>query len=586
MYLSNDNSSRITRQLFLKLLPMQILSILVGAANVSVDNAITSKFLGTDAMAAIGLFCPAVEILGLAYVITVGGTILCSRYIGRGEKATVEKIFPMCLTFLGGCAISLAIVCFLFASEEAVLLGAVGDSRYLLTEYIRGYSFGLPGQVLIGMMMQFLPFNGDSKRVYRGIALNITLNVIGDILLVPCLGMGIWGMGFATSISNLLSAGYLLAGFTNKEKIVYFRICSIEFSKIAEMAVLGIPAITFAVGCTIKTYAINNLLVSYGGIPAMAAMSVQGNVACIIGAIPCGAANVMIMLSSMYYGEEDEEALKNLLKNALAVTCGISAICVAVLFVGAGSISSFYYPASDPAWGITYSMLHIFPIFLIFNSVLWILLKLYQGYGDTKLINFIMIFENLVVVLFSVMFIDKIGTDAVWLSYPVSNILCICVIAISIFKLQGRLPVNFKEWLNLKGNFGVNPEDKMSITIVSIEETMELSKQVMKFCQSKGLNEHQCYAAGLCLEEMAVNVIQHGFDKKKNNAIDVRLIYKNSELFLILRDNCREFNPNKYWEQFKANKEGEGIGLRLVKGMSKEMTYQSSLGLNILTIKI
>lgn len=43
---------------YMKLLPLQILGIVVGSLNVLVDGIITGKVLGSEAMTAIGLFSP------------------------------------------------------------------------------------------------------------------------------------------------------------------------------------------------------------------------------------------------------------------------------------------------------------------------------------------------------------------------------------------------------------------------------------------------------------------------------------------------------------------------------------------------
>lgn len=68
----NQNSNRLMRQLYFRLLPAQILVLFINTINVFIDGLITSRYLGTEAMAAIGLFTPATTLLGMSYVLIRG----------------------------------------------------------------------------------------------------------------------------------------------------------------------------------------------------------------------------------------------------------------------------------------------------------------------------------------------------------------------------------------------------------------------------------------------------------------------------------------------------------------------------------
>ena len=52
------NSSSIVRQMYLKILPMQIFGIIVNAINSLIDGIVTSRILGPKALSAVGLFGP------------------------------------------------------------------------------------------------------------------------------------------------------------------------------------------------------------------------------------------------------------------------------------------------------------------------------------------------------------------------------------------------------------------------------------------------------------------------------------------------------------------------------------------------
>ena len=90
---------------------------------------------------------------------------------------------------------------------------------------------------------------------------------------------------------------------------------------------------------------------------------------------------------------------------------------------------------------------------------------------------------------------------------------------------------------------------------------------------------------GLCVEEMTVNIIEHGFTKDKlSHNVDVRLVIEQDKRIVRIRDNCVNFDPTKYLELHQSDDPVAHIGLRMVMGMVKETNYINTLGLNNLTL--
>lgn len=85
---------------------------------------------------------------------------------------------------------------------------------------------------------------------------------------------------------------------------------------------------------------------------------------------------------------------------------------------------------------------------------------------------------------------------------------------------------------------------------------------------------------------MSGNVVTHGFsDTGKKHAVDIRVVYKDNELTLRIRDNCKSFDPSEHAKS-KDSEDVGNIGIRLVYSIAKEVSYQNLLGMNMLTIKM
>ena len=136
-------------------------------------------------------------------------------------------------------------------------------------------------------------------------------------------------------------------------------------------------------------------------------------------------------------------------------------------------------------------------------------------------------------------------------------------------------------------DFGVGPENRIDISVRSIDDVVKVSDQVMQFCKGKGIPISCAYMAALFLEEMAVNVVEHGFKAdKKSHSVDIRVVLDHDDIILRIKDDCIPFNPAELQEIHDPKDRLRGAGIRMVYKGAKDVKYQNILGLNVLTIRI
>ena len=406
-----------------------------------------------------------------------------------------------------------------------------------------------------------------------------------DILLVGVWKTGIFGMGIGTSFSYLLSCAVMIPGFTSKTKAVYFRWKGFCFGRLPEAALFGLPSLMLVVGCTVRGYVMNLSLMSSVGTAAVAAMTVQGNVCAIVGAIPMGCANAFLTMGSIYYGEEDRHSLVSLMRFSLRFGTLLSTLVMVLLMALSGPLASLFFSPAEEAWGITRRMLLLFPPFLVFNTICSLLLKSYQLQKKTTLVNVLSVAEPLIMALFAVSTISAIGSDAVWLSFPFSEIVCLLVIAVSVMVFSGKLTLALSDWMKLSRDFGASPEECLEFSVQSMEQVLNISVRVIDFCRKRHIDKRRYTIAGLSVEEMLGNVVEHGFRPGEKHHVEVRLTAKD-RLTICIRDDCRAFDPKSRIDQFTPEDVTKNIGIRMIASMSEEMNYQCTAGINTLLIRV
>jgi anti-sigma regulatory factor (Ser/Thr protein kinase) len=134
-------------------------------------------------------------------------------------------------------------------------------------------------------------------------------------------------------------------------------------------------------------------------------------------------------------------------------------------------------------------------------------------------------------------------------------------------------------------DFGVGADDRLDITVRSMEQVVNVSRQVQAFCKEKNVDDRRSYFAALMVEEMAGNIVSHGFGKDgKQHSVDIRIAYKNQDLILRIKDDCIPFDPSERREIFDPEDITKNIGIRMVYSLARSVQYKNILGMNALTI--
>ena len=574
-------------RLYWRLLPVLILSCVVISANAFIDSVFAGRFLGTQAMALIGLFGPVSTLFsGLASVFATGAQQLCCSEMGDGNSRRLRQIFNAGLMFLLGSGIFCGVLLFLFRRELAAGLGTRGTMQAELSAYMVGISLGIVGQLLSCYLMPFLQINGHNRLSYLAMAVNLVGNMGFNTLFVAVLSWGLFGMGLATSLSSLFCLGVMLPVFCQKKELAHFDPHGLKVRDLVDIARIGSPVLMFHAGLFIKNYGMNCALLNGSIMDSVAVLTLQGNLCGILGALGFSSGTVVQMLSSFYIGEGDRKSVLEVF--AVAMKNGLSLCILAILLLLSCSmpILRLFGLEGGATQAMALRMLRMLCLAILLNLVLTVLVKLLQAAEKLALANAITFLENAFQGVFALLFVGKLGADAAWAANPVATALCL--LAVMVYGLSGgadcwRDPLRF---LHFPTDFGSAVDARMTLAICSQELVMDAARGLMEFCTRQGMSERACMTAGVCVEELAGNVVKHGFQNQKSGTVWVLATIQNKTLTLRIRDNCIRFDPKEYLRLSVQDYPSEHIGIRLVAGLAESVEYQNMFGMNMLTIEV
>ena len=171
----------------------------------AVDSIIVGRFVGKEALAAVGI-CNPITTLIILFLngLCMGASILMGNYFGGKKMDTLSR--QISTTMISGMIFSLALTLIAIVFTRPILmLVQVGRSiMTLTTQYLRIIMLGLIFTFLYNFFSSTLRALGDSATPLYFLIISAVLNVFGDLFFVVILKTGSNGCAVATVVSEAL----------------------------------------------------------------------------------------------------------------------------------------------------------------------------------------------------------------------------------------------------------------------------------------------------------------------------------------------------------------------------------------------
>jgi len=580
--LTNDY---LVKKSFNSFLVYSIITTLSASLGMIVDGLVISNFLGNDQMAAFGLSTPFLLIpTAIISIIGGGSSIIVSHCIGKGDKEKANAYFTLAiiLSLLIGLIISISSP--FIVNYVAIVLGAKGNLISYSSGYMLGILIGTIPWLISEVLYYFTQIDGAYKLTLFSTGIMTAVNVSLDLLFVLYFGLDIFSIGIATTISYLVGVLIILTHFFSKKTSFHLTKFN-DKNDIISIVQLGLPMALKSFYSTIRIYINNTLAIWVGGTLVMGALSIQANANLLFTAIPTGIGAANVLLGGIFYGEQDRNALKDTLKTSIKYGIIIMSVVMIIILLFAEPITMFFGSEEKTLRTVALSY-RFLALSLPLSAISVCFLSYYNSIKKTYYANYIVFGHKLLfIVIFSLCLTPLIGQNGIWSCFLFGEITTLIGLLLLIRIKEGYFPKSLDDFLLLDDEFEKDIIGNYSISIKNnINEAIGLSEEISKFGEKHGYDYINANKVALCIEEMACNIIQHGFKDKKKHYIDIRIILTKDDLILRVRDNGIPFNPIEYMNHTK-NPE-DAIGIYMVQQISKKMDYRNTIGLNNLNIKI
>ena len=584
-------NTKVVSKLMFRLLPVQVLLVAAGAVNGIVSSFFASNYLGIDAMSAVGLYNPVHMLIVASSVLLSGGSaVLCARYLGRNEQDKMQNVFSLNLV-AGGLAALVFTVLLLFIGSFNLTWIFTGDEsvRIMFSQYLAGQVLGVFPLILGNQLPTYLFLENRRRRSVAASLVYIGVNVFLDLLFVQVLRMQALGLALASSLGLWAFFFVQAFAFPGGRSFYKLRLRKLHWAELKEIAGIGLDGALGTALEAVRKIIVNYLLVTFIGNVAISSFAASDSLLRIFWAVPFGMQAVSRIMFSISVGEEDRQTLTDVMRVMFRRFLPLMAgICAVVILCAHPFTRLFFRDPSSDVYLMTVRGFRILPLCMVFSIVCMHFSSYGNAAGKSALVNLLAVLDSLVFVSgFTAVLIPWLKMDSVYFANLLNGVGCVLVIlGYSCLKVR-RFPRNMEQLMAVPDDFGTSEDERIDISVRSMEEVVSVARRVRAFCGERGIDERRVYLSGLCLEEMAGNIVEHGFAvDRKRHSIDIRVVHKDDVVILRIRDDCIPFNPAERREMFDPKDIMKNAGIRIVYRIARDINYQNIMGLNELTIRI
>lgn len=209
------------------------------------DIAVVGRFVGDEAMAAVGSTAPIINLFVNIFVgIAVGANVVIAQCIGKKNPAETHSAVHTAIVISFASGIVVTVLGWSLIKPMLLFMDTPESVMPLAETYLLWYFSGMPFMMLYNFEAAIFRSIGDTKTPLIALVVAGILNVILNLFFVLSLGLGVAGVAIATLISNVVCASILFVGLRRTHAPIHleYRRLKLNPALFWKILKIGIPA--------------------------------------------------------------------------------------------------------------------------------------------------------------------------------------------------------------------------------------------------------------------------------------------------------------------------------------------------------
>lgn len=386
-----------------------------------VDSIVAGKFVGVNALAAVGASYPITMIfMAVATGLNIGCSVVISLYFGAKEYRQMKSAVSTSLLTVLGIGALLTALGLIFSRPLMVLLKTpgdiFGDSALYLNIYIGGLIFLFLYNICTGVFTAL----GDSRTPLYFLIASSLGNIVLDLVFVINFHMGVSGVAWATFLAQGLSSFLAFITLRKRLKAVesskYKLFSGSMLKKILEIAVPSILQQSFI---SVGNLFVQGLINSYGSaVVAGYSAGMKINTFAITSFTTLG--NGLSSFTAQNTGAQKTERVAKGFRSGVFMVLSVAVpVFLLFFFCGRPIVQLFMSEGGEQAADVGVEFLKIVSPFYMIISLKLISDGILRGAGAMKAFMAATFSDLILRVVLAYLFSGIWGATGIWLSWPV-----------------------------------------------------------------------------------------------------------------------------------------------------------------------
>lgn len=211
----------------------------------TVDSVVVGKYVGDNALAAVGSAGPILNLLIVLFIgISMGAGIMVSQYFGAKQREELSQTVGNCIIITAISSVIIMVISLLVARPLLVLLDTPPSIIDWCASYLRILFLGIGGVAFYNILSGILRGLGDSISALFYLLIASALNIVLDLWFVAGFGMGVAGVALATVIAQAVSAILCVWRLSRMTDLFDFKLKYLRVHKkyLVNIIKLGLPS--------------------------------------------------------------------------------------------------------------------------------------------------------------------------------------------------------------------------------------------------------------------------------------------------------------------------------------------------------
>ena len=407
-----------------------------------VDGLFVSNLIGTDALSAINLTAPVIQLVtAISTMLATGGSAVIMKKMGaqKTEEAKEDFTFLIMVNVIVG--IVMCVAGYLAMDSVFAGMNLSADVEGYCVEYLSRY---LVFTVPILLMNNFTLYMIASEKAALSLICSVAggvLNMALDYVFIAGFHMGISGAAVATGLGYSVTAVVGLFVFSRKESLLHFKKPVCRFRVLASAATNGCSEMATALVTGIVTMMFNWTMLTFVGEDGVAAVTIIMYVLMFASSLYTGYSYGIAPMLSYYYGERSLDGgnaqahgkLKKLVALSMKVIGAISAATVAASFLLTRPLVSVFARPDNPVYDLAVAGNRICTVALCFIGFNIFASGMFTALSNGLVSAVLAFSRSFVFMMIAMIALPRLfGVNGIWLATPAAELMAL---VLSVFML-------------------------------------------------------------------------------------------------------------------------------------------------------